>query len=104
MERLVSDRAWKTRSLAAETGLRYPTDEQLVRLARDRSADVRWAVLSRVDAPREALEIIAQDSNGMNRQHAERILNGDGVNAPGAIVQERRRRAETVYDDFEPAQ
>lgn len=102
VERLVTDRAWSTRSLSVVTGLRYPTDEQLIRLARDRSAEVRWAVLSRVDAPREALEIIAQDSDDMNRQHAERVLNGDGVNAPGVIVQERRRRAETVYTDFEP--
>jgi hypothetical protein len=103
MERLVTDRAWNTRSLSVVTGLRYPTDEQLVRLARDRSAEVRWAVLIRVDAPREALEIIAQDSDDMNRRHAELVLNGDGVNPPGVIMQERRRRAEIVHTDFEPA-
>lgn len=104
MERLVTDRAWKTRSLTAVTGLRYPTDEQLIRLAQDRSAEVRWGVLCRVDAPRKALEIIARDSDDMNRQHAERVLNGDGVNAAGVIIEERRRRAETDYLDFEPAQ
>ena len=84
----------------ASTGLRYPTGEQLVWLASDRSAEVRWAVLTRVEAPREALEIIAQDSDDMNRQHAERILHGAGVNSPGVIAQQREQRVETVHTDF----
>lgn len=74
MGALVSDRAWKVRALAATLGLKFPDDEQLLRLARDRSAEVRWAVLSRVDRPREAIEILADDSDERNRRHAQLAL------------------------------
>ena len=74
MERIVTDRSKDVRGSAAALGLQYPDDDQLVRLAQDRSAGVRWAVLFRPDRPRRAVELIAQDSDEINRQHAEHAL------------------------------
>ena len=78
MEQLVADKSSTVRRLTAALGLRYPSDEQLVRLARDRSKEVRWAVLFRPDRPREAVEIIAMDSDDINRRHAESALVSNG--------------------------
>ena len=78
MEQLVGDKSSTVRRLTAALGLRYPSDEQLVRLARDRSKEVRWAVLFRPDRPREAVEIIAMDSDDINRRHAESALVSNG--------------------------
>jgi hypothetical protein len=74
METLVTDPIKRVRANAAALGLQFPDDEQLLRLARDRSADVRWAVLLRADRPREAIEIIAQDADEINRRHAQSAL------------------------------
>lgn len=93
MERLVSDRRLEVRAAAAANGLRYPDDEQLLRLARDRSAEVRWAVLFRVDLPRAAVELITQDPDEMNRQHAQMALRDEhAINGEGAIESARAER------------
>ena len=74
MEQLVTDRSWGVRAFTATAGLRFPDDEQLMRLARDRSASVRWAVLFRPGRPRGALELIAEDPDELNRRHARSAL------------------------------
>ena len=74
METLVTDRIARVRGCAAANGLMFPDDEQLLRLAQDRSAGVRWAVLFRVDRPREAIETIAEDVDELNHHHARLAL------------------------------
>ncbi|KTR54402.1 hypothetical protein NS359_00075 [Curtobacterium oceanosedimentum] len=93
MERLVTDRNRMVRAAAAANGLRYPDDEQLLRLARDKSAEVRWAVLFRPDRPRRAIELIAEDSDEMNRQHARIALRDErAIIAPPATRWARAER------------
>lgn len=97
MQLLVEDRIAKTRRLAVAFGLRYPDDDQLIRLASDRSAEVRWAVLFRVDAPRRAVEIIADDTDEMNRRHAQGFLDGKQRLYSNQVIEfwrDRRARAE----------
>lgn len=99
MERLVTDRDRRVRAGAATGGLRYPDDEQLLRLARDRSIEVRWAVLFRADRPWQAIELIAQDSDEWNRRHALIALDDErDIIAPAATQHARagRRRAERL--------
>lgn len=99
MERLVTDRNRMVRAAAAANGLRYPDDEQLLRLARDKSAEVRWAVLFRPDRPRRAIELIAEDSDEMNRQHARIALRDErAIIAPPATrwARAERQRAHHV--------
>lgn len=94
MTRLVSDRRAEVRATVAGRGLRYPDDDQLIQLASDRSANVRWAVLFRVDRPREALLRIAQDPDEWNRQHAQLALQRETlINGPAVIEYERAERA-----------
>ncbi len=96
---LVTDRDRRVRAGAATGGLRYPDDEQLLRLARDRSVEVRWAVLFRADRPRQAIELIAQDSDEWNRRHALIALDDErDIIAPAATQHARagRRRAERL--------
>lgn len=97
MQVLVEDRIAKTRRLAVAFGLRYPDADQLIRLASDRSAEVRWAVLFRVDAPRRAVEIIADDTDEMNRRHAQGFLEGRQRLYSNQVIEfsrDRRARAE----------
>lgn len=99
MARLVTDRDRAVRAAAAANGLRYPDDEQLLRLARDRSAEVRWAVLFRPDRPRRAIELIAEDSDEMNRHHARIALDDERNIIAPAVTQwtrEERRRTQRV--------
>lgn len=99
MERLITDRSRAVRAAAAANGLRYPDDDQLVRLARDESVEVRWAVLFRPDRPRRAIELIADDSDDVNRYHAQIALRDErAIIAPAATQQARaeRRRAQRV--------
>jgi hypothetical protein len=96
IETLVTDRSKVTRRMAVWSGVLYPDDEQLVRLARDRSADVRWGVISRVGAPREALEIIAAEPDETNSSHARRALNGDGVNSEIVVAETLRARIDAT--------
>ncbi|MEO7722558.1 MAG: hypothetical protein ABIS08_11670 [Pseudolysinimonas sp.] len=92
MEVLVTDRQWGVRAYTASAGLRYPDDEQAMRLARDRSAEVRWAVLFRVDRPRAAIELIAQDTDEMNRRHAQSELDFGSNTLPDAEASVRANR------------
>lgn len=93
-DRLVSDRRAEVRAAAAGNGLRYPDDEQLLRLSGDRSAAVRWAVLFRVDRPRAAVERIAEDPDEWNRHHAQRALQSESlINSPAVVRTARAERA-----------
>jgi hypothetical protein len=105
METLVSDRSAVVRMSAAARGQVYPDDEQLLRLARDRSANVRWNVIFRVDRPREALELLAQDSDEGNRHHAQIAL-ADNLNIVAAqgedTVRAARREAASARPFLQP--
>lgn len=71
-----------------------------MRLARDKSAEVRWAVLFRPDRPRRAIELIAEDSDEMNRYHAQIALHDErDIIVPAATQRTRaeRRRADRVH-------
>lgn len=98
METLVTDRFARVRACATATGLTFPDAEQLLRLAQDRSAGVRWAVLFRVDRPRAAMQMIAEDSDEMNRRHAEMaLLDNHSIMTPDVektVRAERERAAE----------
>jgi hypothetical protein len=103
MDQLLVDRQWQTRSIAIHMGLRFPDDEQLIRGARDKSAAVRWAVLFRVDRPREAVELIALDSDDINRQHAESMLAGDPHMSDQVVTSARDDRARAARGlSFDP--
>jgi hypothetical protein len=70
MELLITDRAWSVRRGAVALGVRYPDEDQLLRLASDKSAGVRWAVIYNPRSPRAALEKIALDTDETNRAAA----------------------------------
>jgi hypothetical protein len=74
LEKMITDPSAVTRAIAVESGVRYPNDVQLIRLARDRSVNVQWAVIVRVGTPREAVEIVADEGDDMNRQQASFVL------------------------------
>jgi hypothetical protein len=94
MERLVTDRNWEVRASAVGSGMRYPDDEQILRLAEDRSAGVRWAVVFRVDRPRAALELIAKDRDEMNARLAKSELEDErSINSAHVTTDARTRRA-----------
>jgi hypothetical protein len=67
---LITDRAARVRSGAIWFGVRYPDEEQLIQLANDKSAEVRWAVILCLRTPRSAIELIARDTDEMNRNAA----------------------------------
>lgn len=95
MNQLVTDGRAGVRAAAAGNGLRYPDDDELVRLSNDRSASVRWAVLFRVDRPRAALERISHDVDDWNREHAQRALLDESlINGPEAVGAVRKLRAQ----------
>jgi len=74
--------------------MRYPDDEQILRLAEDRSAGVRWAVVCRVDRPRAALELIAKDKDEVNADHARSELADErSINSAHVTTDARLRRA-----------
>jgi len=101
-EALLADRAAGVRATIVAEGLHYPTHEQLVRMTRDRSKYVRWAIIFRVDAPREALEALVEDPDPDNRYHARSQLTGEhSVNAPEAIASVRSERATRGFSPFE---
>lgn len=93
VELLLTDRSRVTRRWAVAHGAIYPDDEQLIRMARDRSADVRWQVIFRVDAPREALRLVAEDTDEILRQHALTALDDGSVTSEQVKQAERARRA-----------
>ena len=87
MERLITDPVKTVRYRAVSTGMRYPDEEQLLRLAVDRSSDVRWAVLFHPRSPRQAIELIAQDQNETNRRHARSHLDDDSRGFTHEVVE-----------------
>lgn len=96
MQVLVADPSATVRSFAASSGMVYPDDEQLLRLAGDRSSTVRWHVLFRVDRPRKAIEVISADSDDINRQHAQLALRNNHNIISSEVeesARERRRQA-----------
>lgn len=90
MELLVTDRHANVRERAVSGGLLLPDDEQLRRLARDRSKDVRWAVIFRVDTPRDAVEWIAENDDEINSHNARTVLDGGIHHTVAASVRARR--------------
>lgn len=105
METLVTDPITRVRANAAALGLQFPDGEQLLRLARDRSGEVRWAVLFRVDLPIEAIEIIAQDRDPLTRQHAQSaLIDVRNIMTEHHISQTRRDRERArEVQPFQPA-
>lgn len=95
IERLITDRSATVRSMAVALGVVYPDDEQLIRLARDRSVSTQWAVIMRVDAPREALEIVAEEGDDMNRSQASASLAG-GSYSDQVAASDREKRASAL--------
>lgn len=100
IETCIVDRAWQVRAAAAANGVPYPDADQLIRLAQDRSAQVRWAVLVRPDAPRAAVAIIAGDADDMNRHHADLILAGVDVAGAQPRAFRQRERAQAALLAF----
>jgi hypothetical protein len=96
LEALSTDRSAVARTIAVAVGLQFPDDDQLVRLARDRSSQVQWAVIMRVGSPREAVEIVAANGDEMNRHQASAVLNRGGGNAPNVIASVMQSRVEAA--------
>jgi hypothetical protein len=96
-ETFVRDRSWITRSAVAAQG--YPDDEQLTRLASDRSVEVRWSVIARYGSPRSALELLTNDPDPMNRQHALLALDGS-LWLPEAVVSIVEKRSMAQHQGF----
>lgn len=90
IERLVTDRAWRVRQGAVAFGVRFPDEEQLIRLANDKSVEVRWAVVYNLRSPRAAIEIVALGDDEMNRHAALNWLR----NGPPYAMRERASAAE----------
>ncbi len=103
IETCIGDRSWQVRAAAAANGVLYPDADQLIRLAQDRSAQVRWSVLFRVDTPTAAIAIIASDSDEMNRRHAMQALGGQALNATQARAFRRREREQATLLSFDPS-
>ncbi|MEP6479113.1 MAG: hypothetical protein ABJB03_09230 [Rhodoglobus sp.] len=95
IEQLLADRSGTTRTLTVVLGVKYPDDDQLVRVARDRTVNAQWAVVMRVGSPRVAVEIVALEGDDTNRQQAEAVLAGGG-NAPQAIASVLESRAQAL--------
>jgi hypothetical protein len=103
MERLVSDRAATVRAGAIRLGCLYPDDEQMLRLARDKSKGVQWSALFRADAPLAVVETIAVGGDGFNRQQAEDILgNTDAHRSARNLEWRAKERARAIPGSFEP--
>ena len=100
IERLLSDRSATVRSMAVALGVVFPDDEQLLRMARDRSANTQWALIMRVDAPREALEIVAREGDEMNRAQAQASLAGYSYSEQVAASQREERAAALLLGPF----
>ena len=88
-ERLTTDRSAVTRRIAVAVGVRYPSEDQLMKLARDRSAEVQWAVIARVGTPRAAVEIVAEEGDHMNRNQALAVLK-DGF-FPSTVIESAQK-------------
>jgi hypothetical protein len=71
-------------------GVRYPDEEQLIRLASDKSVEVRWAVVHNLRSPRAVIEIVALDDDEMNRHAALNWLQ----NGPPYAMPEQASAAE----------
>lgn len=100
-ELLLSDKSRRTRALAVYLGLGFPDDEQLIRLARDKSVGVRWNVIFRVGAPDKAIAIIAsEDPDEINRRHAQIRVDG-GSNYSQQVVESALQRR-SILNTIEP--
>jgi hypothetical protein len=93
VDRLLSDPSAVVRRLAVAGGIRYPDDGQLLRMASDRSVEVRWQVAIRPGAWRRALDVLSYDSDEIVRGHAVSRLRGEIVDEFAGLA---RRRAESV--------
>lgn len=100
VDALLRDPDRRARRAAVASGLSFPDAEHLAVAARDRSADVRWAVLYRAGAPRALAESLVDDPMEDVRTAAQTMVSKSGLWGPGAEEEalvdraERRRRAE----------
>jgi hypothetical protein len=92
MERLLSDPHRDTRAMALDSDSGHLTQEQLLRAARDPSADVRWATLFRAGAPDSVAKALADDDDETVRDAAQA-----GAHYRGAIW-ESEGEADAVAD------
>ncbi|HEU0205774.1 MAG TPA: hypothetical protein VFQ74_03650 [Pseudolysinimonas sp.] len=97
IDRLITDRSSLVRRRAVAMGLRYPDEEQLLRLAGDRSSTVRWEVAISWRSTGRVMEVLLNDADEDLRHHARDWLEADsfgyndeqsreaGATAAGAI-------------------
>ncbi|MBU4214079.1 MAG: hypothetical protein KJ792_05435 [Actinobacteria bacterium] len=78
MDRLLGDRHLEARRVAVTFGALFPDEEQTLRAAQDRSAEVRWAVLFRAGAPRSVAIALADDPDESVRDHARSAVRDRG--------------------------
>lgn len=102
VDRLLADPSWKTRAAAVTSGLNYPDREQLIRVATDRSAEVRWQVLFRAGAPLEVAGLLATDDDEMVRDRAQAVLDGNPTWEREGETDEIARRKAMAHWEFEP--
>lgn len=99
---LLRDPSRITRTWTVGAGLDV-SDQQLLAAAQDRSADVRWAALTRAGAPLEAIaDSLRDDPDDNVRHHARVALAGQTLAEPAAEQEEVARRAATSRLRFMP--
>jgi len=100
MERLLSDRHRDTRAMALDSDSGHLTQEQLLRAARDPSADVRWATLFRAGAPDLVAKALSDDDDETVRDAAQAGARDRGAiweseGEAGAVADRLRHEAVT---------
>jgi hypothetical protein len=103
MERLVTDPAAAVRAATAAVGCLYPDEDQMLRLARDKSKGVQWWALYRADGPLAVVEIIAAEGDEMNSRHAKGILADTALHRSATNLEWRaNERARAIPGSFDP--
>jgi len=96
MSTLVADGSWVVRACSL-AGFQFPTDDQVIALAKDRSAQVRWAALMRFPKPHEVIDLLLHDSDEMNRNQAE--AQAAGLSRAPASMGMSRTALEAAFAD-----
>lgn len=100
IERLITDRSSVVRRRAVAMGLRFPDEEQLIRLARDRSSAVRWEVAICWRATPPVMEVLLNDADEHLRHQARNWLDADAL----GHNDEQAREAEAIAAGAIPGQ
>ena len=74
VDKILTDRSAVARAAAVVLGIQFPDDEQLVRLSNDSSRAVLSWIVDRYAVPREALAVIAKNSDGRVARNARDML------------------------------